>query len=406
VFAPRCPAATELCFREKPPLSQVNEARSVRCHYWEGIADGSLTLQTEPLQATVSAPPKAGYVLNARDVRKRFGEASLLDRLTAREPQYVHAVDDVSLNIRTRSTLGLVGESGSGKTTLARCIVGLETADSGEMTLVDIALYPSLAKRPHEALRELQMVFQNPNDTLNPYQTVRQALERTIRRLNESTLTREQIQARVVELLESVRLTADYAGRYPGELSGGEKQRVAIARAFAANPALVVADEPTSSLDMSVQAVILNLLKDLRAREGASYLLISHDLASVAYLADWMAVMYLGQIVEEGFTDEVYSTPSHPYTEALITAIPVPDPTVKQGHIRLEGEIPSARNLPSGCRFHTRCPRKIGAICEQQAPPWRDAGDGHFIRCHIPIEELIELQSTRPTEKSAEVEVT
>jgi peptide/nickel transport system ATP-binding protein len=401
VFAPRCPAATELCFREKPPLFRVNDQRSVRCHYWEDIADGTLNLQTEPLQAAVSVPPQAGYVLNARDVSKRFGESSLLDRLTGRDPQYVHAVDDVSLNIRTRSTLGLVGESGSGKTTLARCIVGLETADSGEMTLVDIPLDPSLAKRPQEVLRELQMVFQNPNDTLNPYQTVGQALERTIRRLSNSVMTREQIQARVVELLESVRLTADYASRYPGELSGGEKQRVAIARAFAANPALVVADEPTSSLDMSVQAVILNLLKDLRAREGSSYLLISHDLASVAYLADWMAVMYLGQIVEEGFTDDVNNAPSHPYTEALISAIPVPDPSVKQGHIRLDGEIPSARNLPSGCRFHARCPRKIGAICEQEAPPWRNAGNGHFIRCHIPIEELIELQSRLPVEEQA-----
>jgi peptide/nickel transport system ATP-binding protein len=154
----------------------------------------------------------------------------------------------------------------------------------------------------------------------------------------------------------------------------------------------VVADEPTSALDVSVQAVILNLLKDLRAQEGASYLFISHDLRAVAYLADWLVVMYLGQIVEEGTTSHVYNAPSHPYTEALVSSIPVPDPNVKQGRIRLDGDIPSAANLPTGCRFHTRCPRKIGAICEQQEPPWRDAGDGHHIRCHIPIDELTELQ--------------
>jgi peptide/nickel transport system ATP-binding protein len=206
-------------------------------------------------------------------------------------------------------------------------------------------------------------------------------------------MPRQEVEARVVELLEAVRLTADYAHRYPAELSGGEKQRVAIARAFAANPALIVADEPTSSLDVSVQAVILNLLKDLRAQKGASYLLISHDLDVIAYLSDWIAVMYLGQIVEQGPTEAVYQPPSHPYTEALISAIPVPDPTVRRGTIHLEGEVPSARNIPAGCRFHTRCPRKIGAICEEEEPPWRDAGSGHAIRCHIPIDELIEAQT-------------
>jgi len=299
----------------------------------------------------------------------------------------------VSITVRARATLGLVGESGSGKTTLARCIVGLETADQGEMTLLDVSLSRHLTDRPQTIKRDLQMVFQNPNDTLNPYQTVGRALERTIRLLNTERLSQKQIQSRIRELLAAVRLPTDYANRYPAELSGGEKQRVAIARAFAANPALVVADEPTSALDVSVQAVVLNLLKDLRAKEGASYLFISHDLRAVTYLADWLIVMYLGQIVEEGTTSHVYNVPSHPYTEALISSIPVPDPNVKQGRIRLDGDIPSAANLPTGCRFHTRCPRKIGDICEQQEPPWRDAGDGHHIRCHIPIDELIELQT-------------
>jgi peptide/nickel transport system ATP-binding protein len=179
-------------------------------------------------------------------------------------------------------------------------------------------------------------------------------------------------------------------------LSGGEKQRIAIARAFAANPALVVADEPTSALDVSVQSVILNLLKDLRATQGASYLLISHNLDVVSYLADWIAVMYLGQVVEEGDADDVYNAPHHPYTEALVSARPIPDPDVKQGSIRLEGEVPSARNLPTGCRFHTRCPRFLGPICAEQEPPWRDAGDGHRYLCHIPVDELRALQTAAP----------
>ena len=189
---------------------------------------------------------------------------------------------------------------------LARCIVGLDTADDGEIVLLEAGIPNELAQRPQPVLRELQMIFQNPNDTLNPYLTVGQALERTIHRLDTSRNSWQAVQSRIIELLDAVRLTAEYANRYPAELSGGEKQRIAIARAFAANPALIVADEPTSSLDVSVQAVILNLLKDLRAKEGASYLFISHDLRAVSYLADWLVVMYLGQIVEEGDTTQVY----------------------------------------------------------------------------------------------------
>jgi peptide/nickel transport system ATP-binding protein len=393
VFAPRCPVAQQICFDQKPAPENAG-GRTVRCHRWREIASGELTLHTQPQGEISPAPPRSDYVLRAQAVHKYFGEPSLLDRLLRRAPAYVHAVDDASIRIRERSTLGLVGESGSGKTTLARAIMALEPADSGHIELCGVAISADLAGRPRDVLRNLRMVFQNPNDALNPYQTVGQALERPLRLLMGTPMTREQIQTRITELLDAVRLPPEYAGRYPSELSGGEKQRVAIARAFAAHPALIVADEPTSSLDVSVQAVILNLLKDLRARHGASYLLISHDLDVVAYLADWIAVMYLGEVVEEGDTSDVYNPPSHPYTEALISAIPVPDPTEQQGTIRLEGDVPSARHIPSGCRFHTRCPRRIGTICEQEAPPWRDAGEGHFIRCHIPIEELVTLQST------------
>ncbi len=396
VFAPRCPVALAVCHSEKPPLETTPEGRMVRCHRWQEIAAGTLEIQRTPQPAATSAPPKPGHVLRASNIEKQFDESTFFDRLLRRQRQVVHAVDGVSINVRKRSTFGLVGESGSGKTTLARAIVALDRTDSGMLELLDMPLALQLNARTQEQLCNLQMVFQNPNDTLNPYRTVGNTLARTVRLLDGRQKTRAALQARVAELLEAVRLTAQYADRYPSELSGGEKQRVAIARAFAANPALVIADEPTSALDVSVQAVILNLLKDLRAEEGASYVLISHDLDVVAYLADWIGVMYLGQIVEEGTAQDVYSTPSHPYTEALISAIPNPDPDVKSGIIRLEGDVPSARNIPSGCRFHTRCPRKIGAICEQQEPPWQDAGKGHYIRCHIPVEELRALQSEQP----------
>lgn len=392
VFSDRCPAAIDICRTEKPPLEASEPGRLVRCHRWREIASGELTLQTAPLETTASAPPRRELVLEANAVVKTFAEGGLLERLLGNR-QPVRAVDGVSLRVRGRSTLGLVGESGSGKTTLARVIVGLTPSDSGEIELLGVTLSSGLTARDESTLRNLQMVFQNPNDALNPYQTVGQALARTIKRLTPGRLARTTLDQRVAELLGAVRLAPEYAGRFPAELSGGEKQRVAIARAFATNPALVVADEPTSALDVSVQSVILNLLKDLRAQQGASYLLISHNLDVVAYLADWIAVMYLGEIVEEGDADDVYSVPSHPYTEALVSARPNPDPSVRQGVIRLDGDIPSARNIPTGCRFHTRCPRKLGAICEREAPPWRDAGDGHFIRCHIPVDELAEQQA-------------
>ncbi|MCC6613693.1 MAG: ABC transporter ATP-binding protein [Anaerolineae bacterium] len=394
VFSDRCPAAVQLCRDVKPPLERTGDGRLVRCHRWHEIENGSLRWQTQPQEVATSAPPHDNLVLQGDDVYKFFGEAGPLDRLLRRERKPVRAVDGVSLSIRERSTLGLVGESGSGKTTLARLIVGLETADDGALQLLDVPLSRRLEQRSIEQMRNLQMVFQNPNDALNPFMTIGEALARTIRRLSAERLDEAAVNARVSALLQAVRLTEEYAYRYPTELSGGEKQRIAIARAFAANPALVVADEPTSSLDVSVQSVILNLLKDLRAQQGASYLFISHDLKVIAYLADWILVMYLGEVIEEGSVEQVYNGPSHPYTEALISAIPEPDPKASRKHIRLEGDVPSARNIPTGCRFHTRCPRKIGAICETDAPPWRDAGDGHFIRCHIPVEELRELQQS------------
>jgi peptide/nickel transport system ATP-binding protein len=411
VFSTRCPAALDLCRAEKPPLENISAGRMVRCWRWREIESGELSLGLSPVTrspqpiaeaqaATDEITAHPTRVLNVRGITKHFGQRTWIDRALRRKFRPIRAVDDVDLSVNVQSTLGVVGESGSGKTTLARCIVALETADKGEIELCGIDISRDLSQRPRDVLRNLRMVFQNPESALNPYHTIGQALKRPLRLLGQRDGRALELDQRVAELLESVRLPTEYAGRYPGELSGGEKQRVAIARAFAAQPALIVADEPTSSLDVSVQAVVLNLLKDLRRTNGVSYVLISHDLDVISYLADWIVVMYLGQIVEQGTTQDVYGAPSHPYTEALVSAHPVADPQVRGKPIRLDGEVPSARDLPTGCRFHTRCPRKIGPICQQQEPPWQDAGNRHFIRCHIPIDELAALQTDGEAHKA------
>lgn len=392
VFAPRCPLAIAQCHAEKPPLETMTETHHIRCWRWRDILSGEAQAKPKPIAYNTPAPPREAHVLKIMGIKKYFGKRTMWDILTGKPHRPTRALDGVDINIQERSTFGIVGESGSGKSTLARCIMALETADSGEIELCEMSISTHLKKRPKEALRRLRMIFQNPDESLNPYQTVGGAINRNLLLLGELK-THQERQERIRQLLMAVRLTPEYATRYPSQLSGGEKQRVAIARAFAAEPSLIIADEPTSSLDVSVQAVVLNLLKDLRAERGVSYLLISHDLDVVAYLADWIAVMYLGQIVEEGSVDAVYKSPSHPYTEALVSANPSTDPNGAKTAIRLEGDVPSPRDIPTGCRFHTRCPRKIGAICEHTEPPWQDAGDGHFIRCHIPIDELKQLQT-------------
>lgn len=393
VFAPRCPIALERCYVEKPALETTDEGYVVKCHRWREIAADPSLLDLKPLSkaTALSQSDPIGFVLETRGLSKRYGQGGIWKWMG--ESASLQAVDDVSIRVRERSTLGLVGESGSGKTSLARCIVGLETAEAGEVELLSLPISNRLQERGIEVRRNLQMVFQNPNDTLNPYRSVGDILARTLRVLNRNRLSEPEIQHAVIRLLESVKLPAEYVNRYPAELSGGEKQRVAIARAFAGDPALVLADEPTSALDVSVQAVILNLLKDLRAEKGASYVFISHDLRAVSYLADWLCVMYRGQIVEEGDTTQVYHPPWHPYTEALILAIPKIDPDKRDEPIGLPVDVPDAAEPRRGCRFAGRCPRKLGTVCEQEEPPWRDAGNGHRIRCHIPVEDLIQIQA-------------
>jgi peptide/nickel transport system ATP-binding protein len=288
------------------------------------------------------------------------------------------ALDGVTLSIQYGETFGLVGESGSGKSTLARAIAGLERLDAGSTTLDDAALAPTAEQRPRAVLRRLQMVFQDPESTLNPSHTVRTILDRSLRRL--TTLDGAQRAGRARSLLQAVQLDPALLDALPGELSGGQKQRVAIARAFASEPSLVLCDEPVSSLDVSVQAAILNLLDALQRSQAVSYLFISHDIAVVRYLADQVGVMYGGRLVEVGPVEAVFSAPHHPYTALLLSAAALAPVTAET-----ETDAPASA---SGCIFQARCPRKIDGLCDTQTPPWRSTPDGDQIRCHLPLEEL------------------
>ena len=305
--------------------------------------------------------------------------------------QAIHGLVDVSVELRAGETLGLVGESGSGKTTLARVLLGLTAPDSGAVITLDGEPLSELSgRRSHVQQKALQIVFQNPDSALNRRHTVRRMLSRALSRLGG--YRGEALLDRLRTLIAEVRLTERHLSMRPVQLSGGLKQRVAIARAFAGDPRVVVCDEPTSALDVSVQAAILNLLTDLQHREDVSYLFISHDLGVVRYLSDRIAVLYLGRVMELGPAETVFSGPHHPYTEALLSAVPSIEEVDRQP-IRLEGEIPSAAHPPSGCVFHTRCPRFLGTICETTEPPLADSEPGHAIRCHIPIDELRRLQT-------------
>jgi len=310
----------------------------------------------------------------------------------AKPSGYVSAVDDVSLTIARGETLGLVGESGSGKTTLGLAVLrGIEpTSGKVELTAgIDVLSITELDKRAlRKARNHMQMIFQDPHSSLNPRMTVRDILsEPLVAGAGEGArLSRQQVDARVVDIAVKCGLSKDQLRLFPHAFSGGQRQRIAIARALVLNPALVVCDEPISSLDVSIQAQILNLLADLQGTLGLTYLFIAHDLAAVAYICDRVAVMYLGKIVEIGTTRQVYYKPKHPYTEALMSAVPEPDPDAPRRPILLTGELPDPANPPSGCRFRTRC-RYATDICAEQNPVLRDSGDGHQAACHH-IEKL------------------
>jgi peptide/nickel transport system ATP-binding protein len=402
VFSDRCANATERCGREAPPLQDL-DGRLSRCFYPERAQD-------LPAQAGIveAPPPRAPESESAaRETAPRLdlpGQPLLRTRNLSKTYQVsgksFQAVHQVALDLDAGETLGLVGESGSGKSSLAKLLLGLSVPDGGsEIELTGEALPARAQDRTAAQLKAMQIVFQNPGSALNRSQTVRRLIGRSLRLEGLYGRARE---ARLRGLAASVRLTARHLDEKPRQLSGGLKQRVGIARAFAGGPRVVVCDEPTSALDVSVQSAILNLLVDLQREQRVSYVFISHDLNVVHYVSDRIAVLYLGRLLEIGPSESVFAGPHHPYTEALLSANPSLEDRARTGgdkRIRLSGELPSALNLPSGCAFHTRCPRKLGEICEREEPPLHPAGEGHAIRCHIPAAELARVQTagSKPT---------
>ena len=391
VFRPRCSLATELCM-QRPELKHSDDSHDVRCHHRDRVAESRDVLFSEtdallqPLDDRSSQP-----ALLLRDVKTRFPIRRSLREIVSKTPKKsVQAVNGVSLTVPPGSTLGIVGESGSGKTTLARSILGLTPRSEGDILLGKVALPPLLSRRPRNVLRQIQAVSQNPDQALNPHLSVGVSLKRQFVRLTR--FSQSEIRSLLSSLLVQVGLTPEYAARFPTQLSGGEKQRVAIARAIAANSSFVICDEVTSSLDVSVQARILNLLARLQSETGRAYVFITHDLAVVAHLADEIAVMYLGQLMEIGTRSQVLEPPYHPYTEALLSSYPAIDDSHRREPIRLSGEVPSSVDLPTGCPFHSRCSRLIGPICSDLAPSLQRDGNSHAMACHIPLDELVAIQ--------------
>jgi peptide/nickel transport system ATP-binding protein len=381
IFQSRCPFVVDICRAGIIPMEQIGE-RTVACIRARETYRQPLPVeQTPPRSDRAQAP-----LLDVRMLRVTYaGRKSLGDLAPWRRSSMVRAVDGVTIGVREAETVGLVGESGCGKSTLARALVGLEEFE-GEIRLGTIVVRRR-GEVPAAYRRDVQIVLQHPDASLNPRHRIRWILERPLR-LYGLARDRRDMERRVRDLLRMVRLPDHYLNRYPHELSGGEKQRVAIARAFAGEPRLVICDEVTSGLDVSVQAAIVNLLLDLQARSGTSLLFISHDLGLVRAIADRVAVMYLGRIVEIGSADQVYGPPFHPYTEALLAAAPISDPDVVARAVRLSGPLPSSGQTPGGCRFHTRCHRKLGPVCEEFDPPLTLQEPGHEIACVIPPEDL------------------
>ena len=397
IFAPRCDYATEKCREARPNLTEITSEHQARCIYALEIDSRPLTSnrRRQDVQVRAEAQPDSPQdtLLSFDDLKVYYPQESnsVVSLLGLGEKKFVKAVDDVSVRVSRGRTLGVVGESGCGKSTLVKGIIGLEPVTDGVLKFLGLDITQPVSARDTKLIQEMQMVFQNPDSTLNPSFSVGKQIARPIKRFK--TVPKDQVRNEVVRLLEAVRLPASYYDRLPRQLSGGEKQRIGIARALASRPDLIICDEPVSALDVSVQAAVINLLLEIQQIFGSAMIFIAHDLSVVRFFSDDIAVMYLGQIVEIGPAEAIYSPPYHPYTEALLAAVPIPDPDAEQEEIRLSGNVPSALSPPSGCRFHTRCPRRHemlpdgGKICEREVPPWRET-KRHRILCHIPLGDL------------------
>ncbi len=392
-FGPRCGYfLAGVCDQADVPMREVAEGvgHMSRCLRVEAI-DWSAAAQKANLFKPVEIGPD---VLEVDRLQKHYRVAASAI-FGGREARAVKAVEDVSFTAKEAEVLAIVGESGCGKSTLAKVLLGLETATEGLVVFDHEAIQGRpIERRPTKTISSIQMIFQNPFDTLNPSYSVGSQIVRTLERFRVGANDAERRDT-MLGLLDLVKLPRAFAHRSPRQLSGGQKQRIGVARAFAGRPRVIIADEPMSALDVSVQAAISELLMNLQRESKTTMVFISHDLSVVRYLADRTVVMYLGHIVEMGTTAQIFSPPFHPYTEALLSAIPIADATVKKRHVVLEGEIPSALSPPKGCPFQTRCGHKsqvAGNLCERAVPPARVVAEGHTIKCHLPEEALRRME--------------
>lgn len=383
-FGPRCNYfVEEICDKNLVAMQPVSghDVHSSRC-----MRIDEIDWKAKPVFKGSNEKTEPGDVVLSITNLKKYYQVAANEIFGGVESRVVKANEDITLEARESETLAIVGESGCGKSTLAKVLMGLETATDGKIELGDMLVSDvEIGDRDPKTVGRVQMVFQNPFDTLNPSHSVGSQIIRALEMFKVGTDDKDR-KERMLKLLDMVKLPREFASRMPRQLSGGQKQRIGIARAFAGEPQIVVADEPVSALDVSVQAAVTELLMDIQRRSGTTMLFISHDLSIVRYLADRVLVMYLGHVMEQGTTGQIFSPPYHPYTEALLSAVPIADTSVVKKHIVLEGDIPSAMNPPSGCPFQTRCPRKHqveGDICEREVPPMKVLASGHSIKCHL-----------------------